>query len=98
LIYTYFYILAPDAGDKKMSDTALTQNNTSEEMIEFENPFNGEVSLIKAEDIKEWESKRELFRLRLIAWQLSAPSHLARVAQDPEEWVMFASQIIGRGH
>jgi hypothetical protein len=81
-----------------MLDKALTQNNSSEEMVEFENPFNGEVSLIKAEDIKEWESKQELFRLRLIAWRLSSPSHLARVAEDPEEWVMFASQIIGRAH
>ena len=81
-----------------MSDTTLTQDNSSEEMVEFENPFNGEVSLIKAEDIKEWESKRELLRLRLVAWRLSAPSHLARVAEDPEEWVKFASQIIGRAN
>ena len=81
-----------------MSDTTSAQNNLSEGMVEFENPLNGEISLIKAEDIKEWELKRELLRLQLVAWHLSAPSHLARVAEDPEEWVMFASQIIGRAH
>jgi len=81
-----------------MSDTTLTQDNSSEGMVEFENPLNGEISLIKAEDIKEWELKRELFRLRLVAWHLSAPSHLARVAEDPEEWVKFASFIIGRAN
>ena len=81
-----------------MSDTTLIQGNSSEEMVEFENPFNGEICLIKAEDVKEWELKRELLRLRLVAWHLSAPSHLARVAEDPEEWVKFASFIIGRAN
>ena len=38
-----------------MSDTTLTQNNLSEGMVEFENPLNGEIYLIKAEDIREWE-------------------------------------------
>jgi hypothetical protein len=79
-----------------MSVTTLTQDNSPKEMVEFENPLNGEVFLIKAEEIKVWEAQRELLRLRLIAWHLSAPSHLARVAEDPEEWVKFASQIIGR--
>jgi len=51
--------------------------------------------LIKAEDIKEWELKRELFRLQLVAQHLSAPSHLARVVEDPIEWDEFASLIIG---
>ena len=81
-----------------MSDTTLTQNNLSEGMVEFENPLNGEIYLIKAEDIREWELRRELLRLRLVAWHLSAPSHLARVAEDPEEWVKFASLIIGRAN
>ena len=81
-----------------MSYTTLIQGNSSEEMIEFENPLNGELSLIRAEDIKEWELKRELLRLRLVAWHLSAPSHLARVAEDPEDWVKFASLIIGRAN
>ena len=82
-----------------MSDTPfLIYDNSPEEMVEFENPLNGEVCLIKAEDIKEWELKRELLRLRLVAWHLSAPSHLARVAEDPEEWVKFASHIIGRAN
>jgi len=81
-----------------MPDTTLTQDNLSEGMIEFENPFNGEVYLIKAEDIKEWELKLELLRLRLIAWHLFAPSHQARVAEDPEEWNKFASLIIGQAN
>ena len=81
-----------------MSDTTLTQNSSSERMVEFENPLNGEIALIKAEDIKEWELKRELLRLRLVAWHLSAPSHLARVAEDPEERVKFASLVIGRAN
>ena len=79
-----------------MSNTTITQDNSSKEMVEFENPLSGEVFLIKAEDLKEWEAQRELLRLRLVAWHLSAPSHLARVAEDPEEWVKFASQIIGQ--
>ena len=77
-----------------MSDTTLTQDNSPEGMVEFENPLNGEISLIKAEDFEEWELKRELLRLRLVAWHLSAPSHLARVAENPEEWIKFASLII----
>jgi hypothetical protein len=81
-----------------MSITTSKQDNSSKEMVEFENPLNGEVFLIKAEEIKEWEAQRELLRLRLVAWHLSAPSHLARVAEDPEEWVKFASQIIGRAY
>lgn len=81
-----------------MPDTTLSQDHSSEEMVEFENPLNGEISLIKAEDIKEWELKRELLRLRLVAWHLSAPSHLARVTEDPEEWVKFASHIIRRAN
>ncbi|MDD1635623.1 MAG: hypothetical protein LUQ06_04845 [Methylococcaceae bacterium] len=48
-----------------MLDTNTIQDNSSEELVEFENPLNGEISLIKAEDIKEWELKRELFRLQL---------------------------------
>ena len=40
-----------------MSDTTSAQNDLSEGMVEFENPLNGEISLIKAEDIKEWELK-----------------------------------------
>ena len=81
-----------------MTDTTLIQGNSSEEMVEFENPLNGEISLIKAEDIKEWELKRELLRLRLIALHLSAPAHLARVAEDPEDWVKFANLVIGRAN
>jgi len=81
-----------------MSDTTLTQENLSGGMVEFENPLNGEIYLIKAEDIKEWELRRELLRLRLVALHLSAPSHLARVAENPEEWVKFASLIIGRAN
>ena len=81
-----------------MSITTSKQDNSPKEMVEFENPLNGEVFLIKAEEIKEWEAQRELLRLRLVAWHLSAPSHLARVAEDPEEWVKFASQIIGRAY
>jgi hypothetical protein len=79
-----------------MSDTILIQGNLSQEMVEFENQLNGEFSLIKPEDIREWELNRELLRLRLVAWHLSAPSHLARVEEDPEEWVKFASLIIGK--
>jgi hypothetical protein len=81
-----------------MLNTTLSQSNSSEEMVEFENPLNGELRLIKAEDIKEWELKREQLRLRLVASHLSAPSHLARVAEDPEDWVKFASFIIGRAN
>jgi len=79
-----------------MSDTTLIYGNSSEELVEFENPFNGEISLIKEEDIKEWELKRELLRLRLIAGHLSNPSFLAKVAENPEDWVEFASFIIGQ--
>lgn len=75
-----------------------TRDNSPEKMIEFENPLNGEVSLIKAEDVKEWELKRELLRLRLVAGHLSAPSYLARVAENPEEWIMFASFVIGKAN
>jgi hypothetical protein len=78
-----------------MLDINTIQDNSSEEMVEFENPLNGEISLIKAEDIKEWELKRELFRLQLVAQHLSAPSHLARVVEAPIEWDEFASFIIG---
>ena len=84
--------------EKKMSHSTLIQDKFSEKLVEFENPFNGEVFLIKPKDVKEWETKRELLRLRLVAGHLSAPSHLARVAEDPEEWVKFASQIIGRAY
>ena len=79
-----------------MSDITLTQDNSPEVMVEFENPLNGEVSLIKEKDIKEWELNREQLRLRLIAGYLSAPSHLARVVEAPEEWGKFASFMIGR--
>jgi len=69
-----------------------------EEMVEFENPLNGELSLIKAAEVKEWEVKREQLRLRLLAGRLSAPSHLARVVEDPEDWINFAIFIIRRDH
>jgi hypothetical protein len=82
----------------KMLDTTLTEDTSPEEMIEFENPFEGEVFLIKAEDIKECELQLELSRLRQVAQHLHAPSHLARVAEDPEEWAKFASLIIGRAN
>ena len=38
-----------------MSDVTLKEGNSSEEMVEFENQLNGEISLIKAEEIKEWD-------------------------------------------
>jgi hypothetical protein len=79
-----------------MLDMTFAQNNSSEKMVEFENLLNGEVTSIKAEDIKAWELKRELCRLELVASRLSAPSHLARIAEAPEEWGMFASKIIGQ--
>jgi hypothetical protein len=79
-----------------MSDTILSKGNLSEEMVEFENLLNGELSLIKPEEIWEWELNRELLRLKLVALHLSAPSHQARVEEAPEEWVKFASLIIGQ--
>ena len=79
-----------------MSDMKFAQNNSSERMVELENLLNGEVTSIKAEDIKAWELKRELCRLEFVASRLSAPSHLARIAETPEEWGVFASKIIGQ--
>ena len=79
-----------------MLDMTFAQNNSSEKMVEFENLLNGEVTSIKAEDIKAWELKRELCRLELVASRLSALSHLARIAEASEEWGMFASIIIGQ--
>jgi hypothetical protein len=81
-----------------MSDSTLIQSNSSEEMVEFENPFNGDIYLIRSKDIRKWELKREQLRLRLVARHLSAPSHLARVAEDPENWVKFANFILGRAN
>ena len=68
-----------------MSDMSFTQNNLSKKMVEFENLLNGEVTSIKAEDINAWELKRELCRLELVRAHLSAPSHLARIGEAPEE-------------
>ena len=60
-----------------MSDTGFNARQIHQKkMVEFENPFNGEVSLIKAEDIKEWETKRELLRLRLVAWRFIRLHHI----------------------
>jgi len=90
--------LSPDTRYRiyEMSDMNFAQNNSSEKMVEFENLLNGEVTSIKTEDIKAWELKRELCRLELVASRLSAPSHLARIAEAPEEWGMFACKIIGQ--
>jgi hypothetical protein len=81
-----------------MSDTTLIQSNSAEEIIELENPLNGEISLIKAKDIREWELKLEQLRLRLVMKHLSDPSYQAIAAKDTEDWGEFASLIIGRAN
>ena len=81
-----------------MSDVTLKEGNSSEEMVEFENLLNGEIYLIKAAEIKEWELKREQMRLMLVTGHLSSSTHLARVVEDPDDWDIFANFIIGRAY
>ena len=64
-------------------------------MIEFENLLNGELSLIQADDIREWELKRERLRLQIVEDYLSASSYLAIAEEATEDWDRFASFIIG---
>ena len=81
-----------------MSDTTLIEGNSSEELVEFENPLNGEIYLIRVAEIEEWESKREQMRLMLVTGHLSSSTHLARVVEDPDDWGNFANFIIGRAY
>jgi len=53
-----------------MSDVTLKEGHSSEEMVEFENPLNGEIYLIRVAEIKEWELKREQMRLMLVIGHL----------------------------
>ena len=81
-----------------MSDVNLKEVHSSEEMVEFENPLNGEIYLIRVAEIKEWELKREQMRLMLVTGHLSSSTHLARVVEDSDDWGIFANFIIGRAY
>ncbi len=80
-----------------MSATSI-QPDSLEEIVEFENPLNGEVYFISTTDITEFELMREQLRLQIIARYLSSPSHQERVQIYPEEWDTFAALIIGHAN